>query len=529
MNLRLLLALSCAILSVGTSTLTSAVPIIKNVDPDHSSISPNGDGDSDSMIIYYDLADTAMSVYLLITEADSITTVDSLVTGIPQGPSGTHSATWDGTFGNGVPVPEGDYFIFLRAANAQTSDSIYVPISVDITPPQVIVTDHFPNPFAPGSPDPEQPNQMTIKYDASDAPPSDGIDVWVVIVSPVGTVVDTLLPVTGFPSNGSYTETWDGASAAIDGTHQVRITARDPAANVDVVYSAFNADLDAPDLEVTDPDDAMSFQTVPDSLFGWAWDRSGIDSLFVRYSGGKENFEAIQSTTLKMDTLFFAVQLSDTVVEQRMYSLGFRAVDNVGRDKVTLFQITLDSTPPATPILDQPASPTRNPTVIIGGTVDPGAETMSIIRNGIQVDSIFPNLPVAPQFPYELTLVPGENRVRALAIDKAGNKSDLSNEIIVTFDSSPGLVIGQPFRPDDSFQLNLAKPASSVTVRVYDMGGLLVESLHQPASGTSLAIPWNGLNGDREIVKKGPLVAVAQIRYQSGETEVFREIFLFQP
>jgi flagellar hook assembly protein FlgD len=134
-----------------------------------------------------------------------------------------------------------------------------------------------------------------------------------------------------------------------------------------------------------------------------------------------------------------------------------------------------------------------------------------------------------PEWPYPITLVPGQNEIYAIAVDGAGNASTESNHITVELDASPGLRIPQPFVADDVFLINLGQPASSVTIRIYDMGGKLVQILRNGSSGSNISVPWDGKNGDGEIVKKGPLVAVGQIDYQSGGSEVFREIFLFEP
>ncbi|MDH3217631.1 MAG: hypothetical protein OEN01_15385, partial [Candidatus Krumholzibacteria bacterium] len=258
-----------------------------------------------------------------------------------------------------------------------------------------------------------------------------------------------------------------------------------------------------------------------------AWDKNGIRSLSVRYSGGDEAFEPVQSTMLEMDTVLFAVQLSDSVTEQDTYSLGFRAVDNVGRETIELFAVTFDSIAPAPPVLDQPVTPTRNPTVLLDGTTSPDTDVMRIFRNGAPVDTIFPNATV-PELPYQLSLLVGENRVYAIAADAAANTSARSNEITVVFDSSPGLVISQPFSPNDAFQVNLARPAR-LTLRIFDLGGNLVERLRHLDPASTITISWDGLNGDGEQVKKGPLVAVAEIQYEDGGNDVLREIFLFQP
>jgi hypothetical protein len=191
--------------------------------------------------------------------------------------------------------------------------------------------------------------------------------------------------------------------------------------------------------------------------------------------------------------------------------------------------VTWDTVPPATPVLNQPPSPTRNSVLVLDGTVSSDTDVMRIYRNDALLDTIKPNLPALPEFPYRMTLLLGDNRIHAFAVDAAGNESGQSNEILVVLDSSPGLLISQPFVPNDQFLVNLSRPASGVTLRIYDLGGDLVQILRDNATTNNVSIAWDGRNGDDEAVKKGPLVAVAQIQYQSGGKDVFREIFLFEP
>jgi hypothetical protein len=512
--------------------------IIDNIAVTPPDISPNGDGVADSTIITYHFGDTANAVYLLIVQSDSATVVDTLVGGEAYSAGSQGVAVWNGTVAGGVRVADDNYFVFLGATNDTATESWFVPVSVDVVPPQSFITVLHPDLFAPGSPDDNQSRELTVGFQTFDPHPSDKINIRVWITGPAGDTVQTILPDTLVQATGSHTVRWNGETAEDDGLHEVRIFAEDRAGNRDNAWSSFRVDLEPPEVQITSLESGQSLPVIPDSLYGFVWDSGGdpsnkavpmIDSLFVRYSGGLESFEPLQNTTIRMDTVFFAVQLTDSIVEEGLdYRLGFRAVDKAGRFEITPFSITWDTIPPATPVLNQPPSPTRNPAHVLDGTVSSDTETMRIYRNDALLDTIRPNDPLLPEFPYPMTLVPGENRIYAVAVDGAGNESGRSNEISIELDASPGLRIPQPFVSNDVFLINLGQPASSVTIRVYDMGGKLVCVLSDPSSGTNLSIPWNGRNGDGETVKKGPLVAVAQIRYQSGGSEIFREIFLFE-
>jgi hypothetical protein len=165
---------------------------------------------------------------------------------------------------------------------------------------------------------------------------------------------------------------------------------------------------------------------------------------------------------------------------------------------------------------------------LLDGEVSGGVEDiMQIYKNDEPPDTINPN--IDGNWPHPMTLDLGLNRIWATMVDRAGNVSDPSNTIEVTYDNSGGLFIPQPFRPGDAFQINLPQPARSVTLRIYDLGGNLVRTLDGEDSAVDVTVPWNGLNGDNAEVKKGPLVAVALVKFDGRGDVVFREVFLFEP
>ena len=85
--------------------------IIAGIQLDRFTISPNGDGVTDSTVITYTLGDTA-TVHLLILGKDSVTVVDTLVGGILQFPAATPaSVPWDGTSSAGTVVPDDRYLV----------------------------------------------------------------------------------------------------------------------------------------------------------------------------------------------------------------------------------------------------------------------------------------------------------------------------------------------------------------------------------------------------------------------------------
>ena len=141
--------------------------LIANVELTWVSFSPNGDGKQDDTRVTITLSDTA-TVDVLIFSSDSTTTVSTLASGLQ---TASVSATWDGTFTNGTPVPDDTYLVFIRAQSTTATDSTYRAVFVDNTPPQAVITNVFPFLFGPGSPDPLS-THLTIEYTVIDPPPS---------------------------------------------------------------------------------------------------------------------------------------------------------------------------------------------------------------------------------------------------------------------------------------------------------------------------------------------------------------------
>ncbi len=281
-------------------------------------------------------------------------------------------------------------------------------------------------------------------------------------------------------------------------------------------------------MGITFPAEGANFQVVPQAGAGWVWDRNGVnpDSLVVSYSGTV--YEPVDSFYLLSDTLFFAFSLADSITEEKRYTLFFKAQDIVGREKKVSLRITYDITAPAAPTLDQPVDKVvHGPDYVLGGSIPGDAQEILVYRNGVLADSTF--LVLDGKLSLETTLLPGSNLFQARAVDKAGNASALSNTIEVVFDDASGLYMPEPFRPNDAFQVNLARSARSVEMRIYDMGGDLVAVLGADPTTLNVTIPWNGLNGGGESVLRGPLVAVASITYEDGSKSSIRKIFLFNP
>ncbi len=496
---------------------------ISNVLIDESTFSPDGDGIQDSTTIWYELSDTVFSFYAIVMTGDTLNTLDTLIAGNPRS-SGIDSTSWDGGDSLGIVVPEGHYLIYLRAEFESSVDSIYKKVKVDLTPTQVEITSIEPSTLV--IPGPGQPT-IRIYYDISDSPPSDSVEVGVFIFAPGSAFLDTLITlVHDFLEPGSYSANWNGA-AVKDGIHKVKVVAYDDGGHSDYAIAELNVDIKPPTIEITSPEPDKSFRVIPDSIRGWAYDRNQVTSLQIKYNADFPYLD-VPTQWVQNDTVYFVAPLADSIIEERDYVLRFKAVDAPGRADSLPFRVELDLTPPPTPILDPPEGPVRTPYYTLTGTFDLAlGEYVKVYRNGAFLDSVFV---LSGDFnSVEVALIPGENIFTVVALDVLGNASPHSNAVTVQFDASKGVFISQPFRPEDEFQINLLKQALYTELKIYDLGGDLVVTLEDRTHDKNIAIEWDGLNGNREALKRGPLVVVVQVNYAGGGKETFREIFLFDP
>jgi hypothetical protein len=482
--------------------------------------------DGDTVSIRFQLNASA-TTSLFVFAADSTTVVDTLVADAAV-LTGIQIHGWRGAFFDGSPAPEDAYIALLRVRTATEFDSLFSPrFFIDNTDPQLFITLVDPSVIAPGSVDPSSSPDVEITYLVSDPAPSDSVEVDVVIRGPDDSEVATL-PEKLVAAQGSAKSTWTGENASKDGLHSLEVTVRDRASRSAIAIAYVEVDVSQPTIEITSIADNLTRSVIPDSVSGWAWDGSGLrDSIWVEHPGSS-SFIRVPSHFARGDTIFFTASITDSVDDDGTYAFRFRALDTYGQQKLQSFTITLDTSAPGAPVLDEPSGVSHSPEFLLDGTVSGSvADVMRIYRNDVLADTLFPNVP--GEWPHVMTLVPGVNRIRALIADAAGNAGPPSNSIEVTFDPSAGLYVPQPFRAGDEFQMNVTETGQPVTVRIYDMGGHLVRVLEERAAAEFVSIPWDGLNGDGREVKKGPLVAVAYVGSATGSDDVIRKIFLFEP
>ncbi|NIM20771.1 MAG: hypothetical protein GTO51_11185 [Candidatus Latescibacteria bacterium] len=515
--------------------------ILSIIKADFSTISPNGDGSNDSTKLTYTLLDSVVSLDVIVFDSDTVSVVDTLISGEPRS-AGLDSVIWNGEDSLGVVVAEDSYHILIRAQGISETDSAFITIIVDLTAPKAQVLSVNPGIFAPNLPDVVE-ETLRVSFRIWDSSEKD--DLGVAFITPKsGEEISLKKDIPDFAGDGDYEVRWDEDefdpfipppgqgqpdSRFIDGIYQAKLEIKDDGANKGSATAFLNFDLKAPSIEITDPSGTgtLSFRVIPDSILGWAYDRNGITEIMMWYDHPtSDSLEAPVQWT-KNDTIFFSAPLADSIVEERAYTIKFRASDPAPREKALFVTIKLDTTVPPPPVLDPPAGVVHSRIYTLTGEAFGDTKWVRISRGGTLVDSAFTQ--IEPLFARDVPLEAGSNSLTGRAVDGAGNVSTISNAITVVYDPSPGLFIPTPFRPNDKFQINLAQPPVRVLLKIYDLGGDLVVSLEDRSASADPMIPWDGLNGERDAVKRGPLVAVAIAEYADGSKTAFREIFLFDP
>jgi hypothetical protein len=508
--------------------------------------SPNGDGRSDASVIRFTLADTVAARSLVVFAADSVTPVDTLIAPAPDSVLGPKTATWDGRRWDGTPAPEGSYVVTVSASDAAGDTTATIPLFVDLTAPTLRVTGVTPARYVPGVPN--TPSVLDISFVLTGVSPVPAgrvpDELQLTIHNPSGAPLsaETLngriswdppllsLSPPSVGTDGTYHLKWDagGQTGLLDGEYRIDLSIVDAAGFTDADTAYADFDVDRPNVTYTNLQTGDRVAVVPDSLRGRAYDRSGIDSLRVKYSASGA-YTPVPSFRVVRDTVVFAVALADSIPGEGSHDVTVRATDGVGRVTAAKLTLVYDATRPGAPSLEPFDGVWYAESFTVRGEVPPDAEVdgrVRILRNAVQVDSVFTALDQT--FARPIPLDPGENLIYAIYLDGADNASPPSNTIRVLLDDASGLYMPVPFRRNDQFVVNTSQAARRVEVSVYDLTGDLVVVLESQREGENFELPWNGLNRSGASVKKGPLVAVATVTFADGSRTRYREIFLFE-
>jgi len=123
------------------------------------------------------------------------------------------------------------------------------------------------------------------------------------------------------------------------------------------------------------------------------------------------------------------------LAEEGSHTLTIVAYDTLGNSRALDFSVVVALDPPSAPAINQPSSGTvtNQPAVSVSGSADRYTEILFYI-NGAETGDV-KAVDALGNFVTSLTLIEGENRIRAAARNRAGT-GPMSGEVLVTLDTS---------------------------------------------------------------------------------------------
>lgn len=174
---------------------------------------------------------------------------------------------------------------------------------------------------------------------------------------------------------------------------------------------------------------------------------------------------------------------------------------------------------PGPPVLDEPASPVLDPSVVITGTVDAAhTDSLFLYRVSGTDTVVYRSKVAAAAFRDTILLLAGPNEIWAVARDTSGEPSARSNTVFITYNKRNARIFPEVFRAPGSFDIFTEQTAYEVTVDLFTLDGERVVHLRQAGPSNVFRIAWNLKNGDGNNVRNGPYLAMIKITDSRGLT-----------
>ncbi len=280
------------------------------------------------------------------------------------------------------------------------------------------------------------------------------------------------------------------STALSEGSHTVRVTATDAAANVSPSSNtnSFTVDTTAPSAPVVSaPANGGRTNETQPAITGTAEAGSAV-TVFI-------DGASVGTTTATAGGTFSFTP--PAALSQGSHTVRVTARDSAGNTSPTsnTNTFTVDTTPPAAPLVSAPAngSSTTNAQPAITGSAEANS-TVTVFVDGVAVGSTTATAGGTYSFTPTTALTEGSHTVRVTATDVAGNTSPTSNTNTFTVDlTAPSAPVASA--PADGSSTNNAQPAitgtaeANSTVTVF-IDGVSVGTTTATASGTfSFTLP----------------------------------------
>ncbi|MDE1463327.1 retention module-containing protein [Spartinivicinus poritis] len=348
---------------------------------------------------------------------------------VPSDPNGNW--TIDHTATN---IPEGPHTITATVTDqsGNTATSTELPITIDVTPPAVAITQITDD---SGNPTDFITNDQTLVISGTSEPNStvevqiDGTPIGTVQVDPNG--------------NWSIDHT---ATQLPEGPHTVTATSTDPAGNQATTTQPVTIDVTAPAIDITgitdDSGNPSDFITNDQTLVISGTSDNPNSTVEVFIDGNSIGTVPTDGNGA------WSIDHTPTQLPEGPHNITASTTDTAGNTVTTAQPLTIDLTPPAvviTAITDDSGTPadfiTNDQNLVISGTTDNPANTVEVFIDGVSIG----NAVVDPNGNWSIdhtatTLPEGPHNITATSTDPAGNKTDADQPLTIDV-TAPAIAI----------------------------------------------------------------------------------------
>ncbi len=348
---------------------------------------------------------------------------------------------------------------------------------------------------------------------------------------------------------------WDGkdyGGSITDGRYRIVMEIGDNAGNPSSTTSQYcNLDDLAPSMLVAVFGDSLETPTLsftiqpealPDSLIIVATDRNGVLSCTAALDSA-ETFDQV-GTLLPwsgFDQSFFSFTIpdywgtaEDSTSNHKFYldALDLAGISNLDLQNTSVVTIILDGDAPPQPIWETSQTEYLQRIVTLSGLCDEFGTMVEIQVDG-EVYATFPtdgdkrftivvDMENSDYFP----AAAHSNSWTAIGFDTAGNRSEPSTALVVSYNPDPAEAIPGRLRglPGESIQINTDRDTRGIRIRVYGLDGELHRILDMIGLSRQFAVEWDLKDDEGRYLMDGLYILNLATTYADGEVEFDRKV-----
>ena len=230
-----------------------------------------------------------------------------------------------------------------------------------------------------------------------------------------------------------------------EGTYSYTVTAVDSAGNESVASNAVSLriDLTGPAVRITSPQEGSHVSNVID-IKGAAFSSDDFKEYRISIGQGINPMTWNISRTSPLPLSFGTLsQWETTALTDGAYTIRLEGEDLIGNISAQTVSVTVDNTPPSVPVLLSAIAAGADVTLTWRSNTEADLVGYAVFRNdqvanatGSVVANLKPYLVTATSF-VDKAVPDGKYRYHVVAVDRAGNASDISNALSVDIDIRP--------------------------------------------------------------------------------------------